>query len=163
MTDARDENYRTKIRDALSALVPMAWSERLSMCSDRRNPKIAEMFPTELEKKDMLEKICMADGLAAGAPSKSPGALAATAKALAVLSLTPCGVVFLGRRWRTCEAGGEYGKSKIFIVEGDEKDAIVLKTPTSEIVCQRCAPQGSVNFAVNNLAFACDRCGEMVQ
>lgn len=154
-------DYQKRVADALSGLVPICWLERTMKCADRRNPTIAEMFPTPEEREAMLEKIVMADGLACGAPSKSQGALAAVAKALACLSLAPGGVVFLGRRWRTVEGGGE--KPRCFLLESNEKDVMVFKTKEGDIVCVKCAGEGAKNFPQNELALACDRCGQVLQ
>lgn len=97
---ADDEDRRQRILLGLEGLVPIVWMERVATrCADPRHPKREELFPTDAERRAVVDVLVMADGLAIGQPSKSPGSLAALAKAIVMLAAAPGGVKVFGKRW----------------------------------------------------------------
>lgn len=109
--DAPWSPYQLRVRDAVSALVGFVWIELVAeRCADKRKPTREELWPSDAEREKCVEKLVMTDGLAAGDPTSTPGALTTLARAVVFLSVAHGGVKFMGRRYEAREMpdGGLY-------------------------------------------------------
>ena len=114
-----ESEWASRVQLALDGLVPIAWLERTQRCNDPNNPTPEEMMPSEAERQQIVETLCMADviavpcgGLSAKERKRRGSILAALAKAMVIGACVPGGIKFLGRKWEL--RGGRLHESVVY-------------------------------------------------
>lgn len=98
----------------LEGLVPIAWMDRAGkLCADPRKPTAAELFPSDEERRGIVDKLCLADTLVAGGAvtprqrQKRSQDLSAVASAIAIGAAVPGGIRAFGTHWWMDEETGQ--------------------------------------------------------